>query len=41
MPLFLSRATPAELVIRRGRAAIARPPIAPRHFLEQQQIPDW
>jgi diaminopimelate decarboxylase len=41
MPLFLSRATPAELVIRGGRAMVARPPIEPRHFLDQQVLPDW
>ena len=41
MPLFLSRATPAELVLRGGRAAVARPPIEPRHFLDRQALPDW
>ena len=41
MPLFLSRPTPAELVLRGGRAAIARPAIEPRHFLDQQAIPNW
>jgi diaminopimelate decarboxylase len=40
MPLFLSRTTPAELVLRGGRAAIARPPIEPRHFLDQQRLPE-
>jgi diaminopimelate decarboxylase len=40
MPLFLSRATPAELVLRGGHAFVARPPIEPRHFLEQQRMPD-
>ena len=41
MPLFLSRATPAELVLRGGRAVIARLPLQPRHFLDQQALPDW
>lgn len=41
MPLFLSRATPAELVLRGGRAAVVRPAIPPSHFLDQQTIPDW
>src|SRR5439155_25899205 len=41
MPLFLSRATPAELVLRGGRAEVVRQPIEPRAFLEQQRIPDW
>jgi diaminopimelate decarboxylase len=41
MPLFLSRATPAELVLQAGRAFVARPPIQPRHFLDQQHLPDW
>jgi diaminopimelate decarboxylase len=41
MPLFLSRTTPAELVLRKGRASIARPPIEPMHFLDQQTLPDW
>ena len=41
MPLFLSRATPAELVLRGGRASMVRPPIQPRHFLDQQHLPDW
>ncbi len=41
MPLFLSRAMPAELVLRGGRAFVARPPLQPRHFLDQQQLPDW
>jgi diaminopimelate decarboxylase len=40
MPLFLSRALPAEIVLRNGRAAIARPPLAPEHFLALQDIPD-
>ena len=39
MPLFLSRATPAELVLRGGHAFVARPPLQPRHFLEQQARP--
>lgn len=41
MPLFLSRATPAEIVLRHGRAFLARPPIEPRTFLERQRLPDW
>jgi len=41
MPLFLSRATPAELVLRGGRAFVARPPLQPRHFLDQQHLPAW
>jgi len=41
MPLFLSRTTPAELVLRGGHARIVRPPIEPRHFLDRQTIPDW
>jgi diaminopimelate decarboxylase len=41
MPLFLSRATPAELVLRGGRAAVVRPPLEPRHFLDQQVLPEW
>jgi diaminopimelate decarboxylase len=41
MPLFLSRPTAAELVLRHGRAAVARPPIQPTHFLDQQTLPDW
>lgn len=41
MPLFLSRTTPAEIVLRGGRAFVARPPIEPRHFLEQQSLPAW
>jgi diaminopimelate decarboxylase len=41
MPLFLSRATPAEIVLRAGEAFLARPPIEPDHFLDQQRLPDW
>jgi diaminopimelate decarboxylase len=41
MPLFLSRTTPAEIVLRNGRAFVARPPIEPRHFLDQQVLPNW
>ena len=41
MPLFLSRTTPAELVLRQGEAFVARPPIEPSHFLDQQVLPAW
>jgi diaminopimelate decarboxylase len=41
MPLFLSRATPAEIVLRQGASFLARPPIEPSHFLDQQRLPDW
>ena len=41
MPLFLSRATPAELVLHDGRAAVVRPPLQPSHFLDQQVLPEW
>jgi diaminopimelate decarboxylase len=41
MPLFLSRTTPAEIILRAGRAFVARPPIEPREFLDRQRLPDW
>jgi diaminopimelate decarboxylase len=41
MPLFLSRALPAEIAVRDGRAAVVRAPIEPRHFLDLQRLPDW
>lgn len=41
MPLFLSRPMPAEVVVRDGRAMLARPAIDPAEFLDRQVLPVW
>ena len=41
MPLFLSHPSPAEVVIRDGRAACVRPRIEPVRWLDDQRTPDW
>ncbi|HTC86594.1 MAG TPA: alanine racemase [Candidatus Acidoferrum sp.] len=41
MPLFLSHPSPAEVVTRGGRAALARRRVEPDRWLEDQRVPDW
>jgi diaminopimelate decarboxylase len=41
MPLFLSHPIPAEIALRRGRAALLRPRIEPSTWLADQLVPDW
>jgi len=41
MPLFLSHPIPAEVAIRRGRAALIRPRVEPASWLAGQVDPDW
>ena len=41
MPLFLSHPIPAEVAIRGGRAALIRPRIEPRRWLDDQIAPAW
>jgi diaminopimelate decarboxylase len=40
MPLFLSHPIPAEVIARDGRAALIRPRLDPKAWLDQQLIPD-
>ncbi len=41
MPLFLSHPTAAEIAIRKGRARLIRPHVAPTEWLDRQLNPDW
>ena len=41
MPLFLSHATPPEIAIRDGVAALIRRRVEPAEWLQTQVIPDW
>jgi diaminopimelate decarboxylase len=41
MPLFLSHPIPAEVAIRTGRAALIRPRVEPRRWLDEQIQPAW
>jgi diaminopimelate decarboxylase len=40
MPLFLSHPIPAEVVVRDGRAGLARPRLDPGEWLDRQLVPD-
>jgi diaminopimelate decarboxylase len=41
MPLFLSHPMPAEVAVRGGRAALIRPRVEPRRWLDEQIAPAW
>ena len=41
MPLFLSHPIPAEVAVRGGRAALIRPRVEPRRWLDEQIAPAW
>ncbi len=41
MPLFLSHPIPAEVAVHRGQAALIRPRVDPRRWLDQQIVPAW
>lgn len=41
MPLFLSHPIPAEVVVRGGHAALARPRVEPDRWLDDQLVPAW
>jgi diaminopimelate decarboxylase len=41
MPLFLSHPIPAEVAVRGGRAALIRPRVEPRRWLDDQFEPAW
>ncbi len=41
MPLFLSHPIPAEVAVRGGRAALIRPRVEPRRWLDDQIAPAW
>jgi len=41
MPLFLSHPIPAEIAVRDGRAALIRPRVEPRRWLDEQLVPAW
>lgn len=41
MPFFLSHPIPAEVAIRRGRAALIRPRVEPSDWIERQLNPEW
>jgi diaminopimelate decarboxylase len=41
MPLFLSHPIPAEVAVRGGRAALIRPRVEPRRWLDDQIVPAW
>lgn len=41
MPLFLSHPIPAEVALRGGRAALIRPRVEPRRWLDEQIVPTW
>ncbi len=41
MPFFLSHPIPAEVAVRGGRAALLRPRLEPRTWLDWQSCPDW
>ncbi len=41
MPLFLSHPIPAEVAVHGGRAALIRPRMDPRRWLDEQIVPAW
>jgi diaminopimelate decarboxylase len=41
MPFFLSHPVPAEVAVRRGRAALLRPRLEPEAWLAWQSVPEW
>jgi diaminopimelate decarboxylase len=41
MPFFLSHPVPAEVAVRRGRAALLRPRLEPETWLAWQSLPEW
>ena len=41
MPLFLSHPIPAEVAVRGGQAALIRPRVEPRRWLDDQIAPTW
>jgi diaminopimelate decarboxylase len=41
MPFFLSHPVPAEVAVRRGRAALLRPRLEPEAWLAWQSVPQW
>ena len=41
MPLFLSHPVPAEIAVRDGQAALIRPRVDPRRWLDEQVVPVW
>jgi diaminopimelate decarboxylase len=41
MPFFLSHPVPAEVAIRRGRAALIRARLEPADWLGRQLLPAW